>query len=306
MVMFNMGTAHRWYKVVGGSLVQYPGGSLHLVAQLENVLNPGTGWNADVWFSGGMDWTAWSNQSFPTSFKADCGGEDANFASWTYFLLQAGSGAELTGYGNYTGSVINLIHAPANKYFAFQLGDGANNYNDADNGFGGWFSYSGSFRANGNENFTSVSGSGDLAFELDCCPDYAIERQWTAIDCSGNSSVCTQTITFSTSGVGTNEDMLSEDDEMQSSERAPSEMTVAPNPANTVTQLTFKTAATAQTSLEVLDMTGKKVADLYYGMAEAGKLYSVNLDVRNIATGVYMCRLINGLDVKIDRLIIGR
>ncbi|MFM7726344.1 MAG: hypothetical protein ACKO7B_06565, partial [Flavobacteriales bacterium] len=150
MVMFAMPTAHRWYQVVDGSLAQYPGGSLHLVAQLDNVLNPGTGWNVDVWFNGGMDWTAWSNQGFPTSFKADCGGVDANFASWTYFLLQAGPGAELTGYGNYEGSSLNLVHAPSNNYFGYQLGDGANNYNAADNAFGGWFSYNGSFRANAN------------------------------------------------------------------------------------------------------------------------------------------------------------
>ncbi|MFM9003924.1 MAG: hypothetical protein ACKOSR_00185, partial [Flavobacteriales bacterium] len=141
MMMYNMPNAHRWYQVAGGSLVQYPGGSIHLVAQLENVLNPGTGWNVDVWFEGGWDWAAWSSQSFPTSYKADCGGVDANFASWTYFLLQAGPDAELSGYGNYAGSAINLAHAPANNYFGFQLGDGANNYNAADNGFGGWFSY---------------------------------------------------------------------------------------------------------------------------------------------------------------------
>jgi hypothetical protein len=53
-------------------------------------------------------------------------------------------------------------------------------------------------------------------------------------------------------------------------------------------------------------MTGKRVADLYSGMAEADKVYSVQYDVRDLAPGVYMFRLINGFDVKIDRLVVGK
>ena len=306
MVMFGMPTAHRWYQVVDGSIAQYPGDSLHLVAQLDNVLNPGTGWNVDVWFNGGMDWSAWSNQSFPTSFKADCGGVDANFASWTYFLLQAGSGAEMAGYGNYTGSSINLVHAPANNYFGFQLGDGANNYNAADNGFGGWFSYNGSFRPNTNQSFTTISGGGDFAFELDCCPDYTIERQWTAIDCSGNTATCSQTISFSPSAAsnGGNEGQSTIDQEAVSNERVGSTITVSPNPANTTALFTFKAANSAKTTVEVMDLTGKKVADVFMGTVDAGASYVVNFDVSNLATGVYTYRLINGTEVKVDRLII--
>jgi hypothetical protein len=306
MAMFNMPSAHRWYEVVGGSLVQYPGGSMHLVAQLENVLTPGTGWNVDVWFNGGLDWAAWSTQGFPTSFKADCGGNDDNFASWTYFLLQAGPGAELNGYGNYAGSVINLVHAPSNNYFGFQLGDGANNYNNAENGFGGWFSYSGSFRANAEQNFSSVSGAGDFAFELDCCPDYTIVRQWTAMDCSGNTSTCSQTISFNAdvdSNDG-NDGQSTIDTEAISIERLSSTIAVAPNPANNNTVFTFKSAYAAKTSLEVFDMTGKKVADVFMGTVEAGASYNVNFNVSDLATGVYTYRLTNGSDVKIDRLII--
>ena len=307
MAMFNMPTAHRWYQVVSGSLVQYAEGSVHLVAQLENVLTPGTGWNIDVWFNGGMDWAAWSTQNFPTSYKADCGGVDENFASWTYFLLQAGEGAELTGYGNYAGSVVNLVHAPSNNYFGFQLGDGANNYNAADNAFGGWFSYSGSFRANANQNFSNISGAGDLAFELDCCPDYQIVRQWVAVDCSGNSSTCTQTISFSSSAAsnGGNEGQSTIETEAVSNDRT-STIAVAPNPANNNTVFTFKAAHAAKTTLEVYNLTGKKVADVFMGTVEAGASYNVSFNVSDLATGVYTYRLTNGSDVKIDRLIINK
>ena len=81
------------------------------------------------------DWSQWRSQSFPTGFKADCGGEAINHTAWTYFLMQVGEGAELTGFGAYAGSSLNRVHAPANNYFGFQLGDGANNYNGVDNGF---------------------------------------------------------------------------------------------------------------------------------------------------------------------------
>jgi hypothetical protein len=306
MAMFNMPTAHRWYKVVGGNLVQYPGGSLHLVAQLENVMNPGTGWNVDVNFSGGMDWAAWSTQGMPTSFKADCGAEAQNFASWTYFLLQAGPGAELQGYGAYQGSMLNLVHAPANNYFGFQLGDGANNYNGADNGFGGWFSYSGVFRTQYEDQLQNVSGAGDWAFELDCCPDYTIERTWTAIDCSGNMAYCSQTISFDSSVSSSNGGSATIASEAVVSGKVSSTVAVSPNPANSNAVFTFKAAYAAKTSLEVLDMTGKKVADIFMGTVEAGASYNVNFNVGDLATGVYTYRLINGTDVKIDRLIINK
>jgi len=213
----------------------------------------------------------------------------------------------LNGYGNYEGSVINLVHAPANNYFGFQLGDGANNYNGADNGFGGWFSYSGSFRANSNQNFSNVSGAGDFAFELDCCPDYTIERQWTAVDCSGNTSTCTQTISFSADAPsnGGNEGQATINTEATSNERT-STIVVAPNPANSNALFTFKAAYAAKTSLEVFDLTGKKVADVFMGTVEAGASYNVNFNVSDLATGMYTYRLTNGSDVKIDRLIINK
>ena len=201
-----------------------------------------------------------------------------------------------------------MVHAPSNNYFGFQLGDGANNYNNAENGFGGWFSYSGVFRANQNLDLSSVTGAGDFAFELDCCPDYTIVRQWTAMDCSGNSVSCSQNISFN-ANVDSNDDNEGQstiDTEAISNERLSSTIVVAPNPANNNTMFTFKAAYAAKTSLEVLDMTGKKVADVFMGTVEAGASYNVNFNVSDLATGVYTYRLINGTDVKIDRLIINK
>jgi hypothetical protein len=200
MALFGMPTQHRYYAVTEGNLVRYPDGTVHVTAVMNNAMNNANGWNVDVWFNNQMDWSQWSSQSFPTSFKADCGATGVNHEEWLYFILVNGEGAELTGFGDYEGSALNLGHAPSNKYFGFQMGDGANNYNAADNGFGGWFTYSGLFLVNetpfGNQQ-GSVSGAGDFAFELDCCPDYYAMRRWTATDCSGNQTVCEQMISFS-------------------------------------------------------------------------------------------------------------
>ncbi|MFM9006003.1 MAG: T9SS type A sorting domain-containing protein, partial [Flavobacteriales bacterium] len=305
LTLFGMPSAHRWYQVVDGNLTRYENGSIHLVAQMENAMNPGTGWNLDVWFEGGWDWATWSSQDFPTSFKADCGGIDANFASWTYFLLVAGEGAELTGYGAYEGSALNLSHAPANNYFGFQLGDGANNYNAANDGFGGWISYNGTFRTSSTAAFSNISGAGDIALELDCCPDYSIVRQWTAIDCSGNSVTCSQTISFSPTAAG-NQGQSTTNNEAISTESFATYINVAPNHANSNTVFSFKAAMTAKTTLELFDLTGQKVADIFMGTVEAGASYNVNFDVSSLATGLYTYRLTNGTDVQIQRLIISK
>jgi uncharacterized repeat protein (TIGR01451 family) len=307
MALFNLPVSHRFYQVTDGHIARFPDGTMHLTARLHNAYNNTSGWDVDVWFANEKDWTAFSSQAFPTNFKADCGSIAANHQDWLYYVLQAGAGAELTGYGSYNGSVLNLVHAPANKYFGFQLGDGANNYNAADNGFGGWFSYSGSFIVNGipygaNGN---ISGAGDLAFEMECCLDYYVVRQWTATDCSGNSNTCSQTITFDSSLLADSPDMVTlPSDEVTNDSKL--EVSVAPNPANNNTLFTFKTKENAQTTLEVFDTVGKKVADVFMGTVEAGVEYKVNYNVEALSTGIYVYRLTNGTAIEVGKLIIGK
>ncbi|MFN5619724.1 MAG: T9SS type A sorting domain-containing protein, partial [Flavobacteriales bacterium] len=69
---------------------------------------------------------------------------------------------------------------------------------------------------------------------------------------------------------------------------------------------TFRAANTAKTSVEIYDLTGKKVADVFVGSVEAGNEYRVDFNVSNLATGVYTYRLTNGSEVKIERLIISK
>ena len=303
MAMFNMPIGHKYYSVSEGELVRYPDGTIQLTATMNNVQNPANGFQVNVTFANEMDWATWSTQGFPTSFKADCGGEGENHEDWLYSILQAGAGAELTGFGAYTGSMINLAHAPSNNYFGFQLGNGANNYNGADNGFGGWFTYSGSW-ING-QSSTSISGAGDFAFELDCCPDYYIVRQWTASDCSGNSASCTQYITFEGTVIEEPSIVGAPVQAMEVS-KADLSIAVSPNPADNNTVFTFKSLSEGRAQLEVFDMAGAKVADVYNNNMEAGLTYNVNFDVNTLATGIYMFRITQNGQTEMGRLVINK
>ena len=214
----------------------------------------------------------------------------------------------MTGWGAFQGSALGLEHAPINEYFGYQLGTGANNYNGDADGFGGWFGYSGTFRASANADFINVYGAGDVCCTLNCCPRYYAVRQWTATDCAGNSSVCTQTISWDGVVVNntTSGGMTTEFGAGLEADRLSSSITAQPNPANNNTLFTFRAAHTAKTSVEIYDLTGKKVADVFVGAVEAGAEYRVDFNVSNLATGVYTYRLTNGSEVKIDRLIISK
>jgi hypothetical protein len=304
MALFGMPSSHRWYQVSEGQLIQYPNGTIHVIATLHNAYNPANGFNVDVEFVNGQDWAAWSSQSFLTSFKADCGGEAINHPNWMYYLLN-GANSTLTGFGGYSGSVLNVAHAPANNYFGFQLGDGANNYNGADNGFGGWFSYSGLFLVNGQQlTGGNVTGAADFAFELDCCPDYELVRCWTAIDCSGNVTQHCQTIAWSDNANGNPLQPVEED--LTSRKPMASLVSVSPNPAVDQANFVVKSSVNENALLEVYDMAGAKVAVLINTRLAAGQEYRVSMDVSNLANGIYMYRFMNGSDSEVGRILIGK
>ena len=308
MALFGMPSAHKWYQLIPGSgtLVHNLDGSLTLTGSLVNAYNAGCGFNFNVTFANPLDWAAWSSQAFPTGFKADCGGVGANHTDWMYYILQNGPGAELTGWGAYAGSSIDLSHAPSNQYFGFQLGDGANNYNGV-NGLGGWFSYSGVFLVNGEPIMSgNVGGAGDFAFEIDCCPDYQIVRCWTAMDCSGNEVSHCQTITFGDLNNNFNPAIAQTPSVTNTSTRDISILNIAPNPASYRSQITFMSKNDERLSLQILDMTGRVVADLFNSEVVAGVEYRADFDADKIPAGMYMVRLNSSSERDISRMQIAR
>jgi hypothetical protein len=305
MALFSLPNAYKYYIIQPGStpsFVQNNDGTIDLSVNVVSYNNLTSGFEVNVTFANEMTWAQWSSQAFPTGFKADCGGEGANHEDWLYYIMMAGEGAELIGFGDYAGSALNLVHAPANNYFGFQLGDGANNYN-GDYGFGGWFQYSGTFLVNGNSvlSGSSVSGAGDFAFELDCCPDYTITRCWTAWDCSGNMTeqYC-QTITYGDMDNDFSGEFMAAPVATERGEIAI--VGVQPNPATEKSLISFTSEVDGKLSLEVLDMTGRIIATLYNNSVAAGVVYNADFNVAAIESGTYMVRLSNSAEQKIERI----
>ena len=307
MALFAMPSAHKWYQLVpeSGSFTDNGDGSVTITGTLVNAYNPGAGFTFSVNFVNGLSWEDWSSQAFPTGFKADCGGEASNQESWIYYILQAGEGAELVGWGDYAGSAINLTHAPSNLYFGFQYGDGANNYN-GDYGFGGWFSYNGVLLVDGEPIMSgNASGAGDFAFEVDCCPDYTIERCWTATDCSGNTTSWCQSISYG--DLNDNAPVMTTqplEEEVKAGDVAI--VSIQPNPASANSQISFMSQNEGRLSLQIMDMTGRIVADLFNSDVEAGVVYKSDFDASTLPAGVYMVRLNSGSQSDVDRIQIAK
>ncbi len=192
LVLFNFaGMGTQYYTTVEANWAEYPDGTAVLSGSVVSATNPNAGWSFTASFEDKLDWNAWSNQPFPTLFKDDCNITGDLHLDWLYYVMSEGS--ELIGWGDYEGSNLNLAHAPSNLFYGFQVGEGANNVN-LNYGMGGWFFYEGIF------NGEAVDGSGDFAFDFDCCPQYQIERVWTATDCGGLTASFTQTIVFADLG----------------------------------------------------------------------------------------------------------
>ncbi|MFM1931312.1 MAG: hypothetical protein RL226_615, partial [Bacteroidota bacterium] len=302
VVLFNFdGSPAVYYSTIEANFVQYPDGSATLTGTVVRNDDPTRGWIISVEFANGMDWNEWSTQAFPTGYKDDCNLSGDNHLDWTYYIMQAG--ANLTGWGANAGSTLNLSHAPSNYYYGYQVGVAANNVN-VQYGSGGWFTYSGIYEG------ASITGSGDFAFDHDCCPQYTIERTWCAVDCSGNETCFTQVISFE--DLGTTPPVVG-GGHQQSNDGASkgdvaltkvTNMSAYPNPAIEKAFIEFSVAETGVAKLEVFNMNGQLVAVLFNAEAGAENNYRVELNAAALPTGIYLYQLTTGSTVMTDRLII--
>jgi M6 family metalloprotease-like protein len=79
-----------------------------------------------------------------------------------------------------------------------------------------------------------------------------------------------------------------------------------PNPFNPSTTIEFSVARAGRARLTVFNSLGQSISTLFDGDAGPGKLYSVTLDGRDMASGVYFSRLESGGAVDTRRLMLLR
>ena len=173
------------FTEAGGSIVTDPAtGDKHLTGEVFNTLNANQRWMIDIVIGQERNWDEWSANG--GDYKDDANVAGDHYLDWNFYVLNSEL-SSLIGLGDFEGSTLSLTHMPASLLYGFQLGQAANNRNDAF-GMSGWFFY------DGNINGVEVHGPGDVIVELDCCPEQRIVRTWTATDCAGNTTTVSQII----------------------------------------------------------------------------------------------------------------
>jgi hypothetical protein len=79
-----------------------------------------------------------------------------------------------------------------------------------------------------------------------------------------------------------------------------------PNPFNPSTTIKFSVDQVGIATLNVYNVTGELVAQLFNNNAEPGTLYSVNFDGSNLTSGVYFARLTQGNTSQNIKLILNK
>jgi hypothetical protein len=74
-----------------------------------------------------------------------------------------------------------------------------------------------------------------------------------------------------------------------------------PNPFNPVTSIKYAVPQTSLVSIKVYDLTGQEVGSLVNEVKEAG-IYEIKLDAQNLASGVYLYRMIAGDFTSVKKL----
>ena len=307
--LFNLGGGAEFYTATSpGTITHNADGTWTLTQSVLATDGSGGGWNIETTYSEAQTWDEWSSQDFPTSFKRDCGDLIDDHENWEYRIMESGT---LTGTGTYDGSFFNLSHAPANQYYAFQIGLGANNMNNA-YGYSGWFNYAGTF------NGMMMMGSGDFFGELDCCLPWAIDREYMVVDDCSN--VNTFAYTVSVNGGGCNGDVdagvsgngdgdhtpgiLSGAGDITTGKSPIRVTNLQPNPTNDWSQLGFEVTGNMRVVVTMFTMDGVLVEELFDGVAGPGINHSLDIDADQLESGMYQIRLSNTQYMIVKKLLV--
>ncbi len=150
----------------GVTMTQYENGTALLEGSVVDMNDANRGLDIHFYFDNRTAGNAWGG-----GFKNDYGCA-VNTDEWTMYVLNDDM-SYATGRGDWQfGTLLRFNHQPSSQYFGYQLGDGANNHNCDDNGFSGWFSWSGAIVGE-----PAYGQAGDIISTLDPTVGYATDCQ---------------------------------------------------------------------------------------------------------------------------------
>lgn len=156
--------------------------------------------------------------------------------------------------------------------------------------------------ANGNSGISLTVVSTDTTINRDCSVSYV--RTWQITDSCGDVATCSQNITVrSCSGRCDN----NKDEEIGINNNVPaiSEMLAYPNPALSSVNFTMAfTHAMDNVSLEIFNLEGQRVAEIYTGSVIANQDYHMVYNIGSLPAGTYFYRLDTPDGVNTDKIVI--
>ena len=288
MRLFNFAGGEYYITDLGSMIKNWDeNGNVTSASVTLSVSNELGSFDVEAEFGNLMNWDEWCATPGLESYKSDCGLGD--HLLWDYAILESGSITATDGY--FAGTSLSMTHQPANQYFGFQFGEGANNKN-ANYGFSGWFYYSGMLMQDGEA--TDVFGSGDLFADLDFLSDWSTTLTYCAIDCAGNDIQFSYTLesTQMVQDIQTDGGMGGEQD----AEPAPVKdlieiTTLYPNPASTQALLTVTVKEDVTAKVQIFTMDGALVEHVFEGQMYEGWPTTLELNINNLESGMYQVRV---------------
>ena len=295
------------FTSVGSGLVsQMNDGTWMLEQELSNAA--GTGMlTLTVTYGAASSWDDWFVAG-QTNYKRDCGVLVDDHENWDYRILESGS---IMGSGDYDGLDLSLSHAPANEYYAFQIGMGANNQNDN-------YGYSGWIMATGTYGDDAVFFSGDLFGDLDCCLPWSIDREYTASDDCGNATEFAYSISVNGEDCGDDDGALVSGGQGADhtpgiiggagdvlTGKSPIRVTnLQPNPTNDLSLLGFTVTQNMRLRVDMYTMDGILVSELYDGVASPNVNHTLDIEADALQSGMYQIRLSSSQYLVVKKLLV--
>ena len=285
MRMFNFAGGEYYMTDAGAMTKDLENGTATISMTVSNDLGA---FEVEATFGTLMNWEEWCATPGLESYKSDCGLGD--HMTWDYAILLDGTitGVEGTAF---EGTELAMSHQPANQYFGFQFGVGANNKN-ASYGFSGWYYYGGTLVIDGEE--SSAMGSGDLFGDLDFLQAWETTFHFCAVDACGNDV----SYSYSLTSTGELQDPLldggvegEQDAEATYVKDLIEITTLYPNPASTQAVLTVEAKEDVSAKVQIFTMDGALVQQVFDGQLYEGWPTTLELDVNSLESGLYQVRV---------------